>query len=142
MSVFTEAANHAIRQGLRTDLKGKHRHYKAASFRGRVSRAYSSPHREGHHFIELDRLWTWRKEEISLAAAQTISVPSGIAADLALCRGDVISFEAQVRFNTGHGLAAEYSISYEKDHTTYPLGLHYAMRLHKVFPPRPTRSPG
>jgi len=135
MSVFTKAADHAIREGLRTDMKGRHRQYRAASFRGRVSWVYKNPHHEGHRFIELDRLWTWRKEHIRLGGTQTISVPSEVAANLALEQGDIISFEAQVRFDTGHGRAAEYSIRYVKDLKTYALGLHYAMRVKRVHPP-------
>jgi len=140
MSAFSHAADHAIREGIRTDLKGEHRHFKAVSLRGRIAQIAGDPHHNGHHLIGLGRLWTWRREEISLAAPQTISVPSDIVMALALKTGDIISFEAQVRFNTGHGQAAQYSIRYEKDGTPYLLGLHYAMRLRRVFPPHPDRA--
>jgi hypothetical protein len=139
MSVFTHAADAAIRQGLRTDLKGKHRHFRAASFRGQVVHVSPDPHREGHHLIALDRLWTWRREEIPLSGIQTISVPSAAVQGLDLKPSSIITFEAQVRFNTGHAHAAVYAVRYEKDGTLYLLGLHYAMRLRRVFPPLPLR---
>ena len=139
MSAFSQAADHAIREGLRTDLKGKHRHYKAASFRGQIAQITEDTNHEGHHLIGIGKLWTWRREEIPIIAPQTISIPSDIAKSLALQPDYIISFEAQVRFNTGHAQSAGYSIRYEKDGSPYLLGLHYAMRLRRVYPPLPVR---
>jgi hypothetical protein len=67
-------------------------------------------------------------------------VPSVAVQGLDLEPSSIITFEAQVRFDTGHAHTAVYAIAYGKDGTQYLLGLHYAMRVRRVWPPLPLQK--